>query len=73
MNNTTLTGRIKFVYEKPIFGAGRFVLYVEESYGDGSDDFHGIPTYPAGKRFRPASHEDFQQIKVEGKVNEYGY
>lgn len=70
MSNTTLTGRIKFVYEKPIFGAGRFVLHVEESYGEGPDDFHGMPTYLAGKRFRPASHEDFQQIKVEGKVND---
>lgn len=67
MTGDTPTGRTR--YRLGTVGAGLFsrgtpvlILQVEVVWGDGPDDFNGMPTYLAGKGWRDAQVTDFASL-----------
>lgn len=50
------------VGKEGMFGKPVMILQVHEKYPEGPDDYNGLPTYPAGERWRDAKVEDMQRI-----------
>lgn len=63
VSNPKLTGKTRYRILNRFVRNDLVVLQVEESYDDGIDDYNGMPTYLAGKRWRDAKPEDLQWIK----------
>ena len=60
--NGNLTGRTRYRIETPLFGNPLVILQVEVAYGDGPDDYHGLPKWGRGKYWRDARVEDLSLV-----------
>lgn len=54
------TGKTKYRIEKRLFKSDLVVLQVEVSWGNGPEDYDGLPTYLSGRGWRDAIPEDLQ-------------
>ena len=68
MSNFSLTGKIRYRTESRWFRDPVVILQVEEMFGDGPPDYHGMPTYLAGVRWRDAKVEDLLDLKAGSYV-----
>lgn len=60
----TPTGNIKFRVKSRMFLPDLVILMIEVTWGDGPDDYHGMPIYLAGKGWRDATPEDLQSLRI---------
>jgi hypothetical protein len=68
--NSRLTGEYRFVVHKQWFGPDIVKLQFEVQWDDGPDDYVGMPTYLAGRRWRDATPDDLLTQFEIGNNNE---
>jgi len=68
MKGSNLTGRVRFTRESFFFFWERVVVEVEIKFGDGPDDYHGMPQYLAGTMWVKATPDHLINAQIQAKL-----